>query len=123
PRSPARRPRRAAASTRRAARSAASEMAWKKSPPELVRAFDRLVPATRAVERRTMFGYPAAFVGGNMFAGLHEDRFVLRLGDEDLADAKRLGAKDFEPMPRPALKGWLSLREPPLAGDCQAAPW
>ncbi|TMA63683.1 MAG: TfoX/Sxy family protein [Deltaproteobacteria bacterium] len=98
-------------------------MAWKKSPPELVSAFDRLVPATRAVERRTMFGYPAAFVGGNMFAGLHEDRFVLRLGDEDLADAKRLGAKDFEPMPGRAMKGWIILPERLLADDGQACRW
>ena len=98
-------------------------MAWKKSPPELVSAFDRLVPATRGVERRTMFGYPAAFVGGNMFAGLHEDRFVLRLGDEDLAAAKRLGAKDFEPMPGRAMKGWIILPERLLADDGQACRW
>src|SRR2546426_12839119 len=41
-------------------------------------------------------------------AGLHEDRFVLRLEDDDLAEAKRLGAKDFESIargtgPRPSL--------------------
>ena len=98
-------------------------MAWKKSPPELVSAFDRLVPATRAVERRTMFGYPAAFVGGNMFAGLHEDRFVLRLGDEDLAAAKRLGAKDFEPMPGRAMKGWIILPAGLLADDAKVSRW
>ena len=98
-------------------------MAWKKSPPELVSTFDRLVPATRGVERRKMFGYPAAFVGGNMFAGLHEDRFVLRLGDDDLAEAKRLGARDFEPMPGRAMKGWIICPDPLLADDGQARAW
>src|SRR5438128_536165 len=97
-------------------------MAWKKSPPELVSAFDRLVPAARGVERRKMFGYPAAFVGGNMFAGLHESRFVLRLDDEALAEAKRLGAKDFEPMPGRAMKGWIILPASLLADD-QARGW
>ena len=98
-------------------------MAWKKSPPELVSTFDRLVPATRDVERRKMFGYPAAFVGGNMFAGLHEDRFVLRLGDDDLAEAKRLGARDFEPMRGRAMKGWIICPERLLADDGQARAW
>jgi TfoX/Sxy family transcriptional regulator of competence genes len=54
-------------------------MAWKKSPPELVQRFEK-VAASLGTERRKMFGYPASFVHGNMFAGLHEDRFVLRLG-------------------------------------------
>jgi len=91
-------------------------MAWKKSPPELVSTFDRLVPATRGVERRKMFG-------GNMFAGLHEDRFVLRLGDDDLAEAKRLGARDFEPMRGRAMKGWIICPERLLADDGQARAW
>jgi len=98
-------------------------MAWKKSPPELVSTFERLVPATRGVERRKMFGYPAAFVGGSMFAGLHEDRFVLRLGDDDLAEAKRLGAQDFEPMPGRAMKGWIILPARLLADDGQVRGW
>ena len=54
-------------------------MAWKKSPPAPVDTFTRVVPADPSIARRQMFGYPAAFVNGNMFAGLHEARFVLRL--------------------------------------------
>jgi hypothetical protein len=44
-------------------------VAWKKSPPALVERFEAIVPALSGAERRKMFGYPAAFVGGNMFAG------------------------------------------------------
>src|SRR5947199_10148982 len=98
-------------------------MARQRSPRERGSACARRVPATRAGAPRTTFGYPAAFVGGNMFAGLHEDRFVLRLGDEDLAAAKRLGAKDFEPMPGRAMKGWIILPERLLADDGQACRW
>ena len=56
--------------------------AWKKVPAELARRFDDALPAAVDVERRQMFGCPCAFVNGNMFAGLHEDRLILRIPDE-----------------------------------------
>ncbi len=83
-------------------------MAWSKSPPELIATFERVVPAGGA-ERRLMFGYPAAFVNGNMFAGLVEDRVVLRLDEAGIADAKRDGATDFEPMPGRRMTGWVAV--------------
>ncbi len=55
---------------------------WKKSSPELVAAFDAALPLFPAVERRQMFGYPCAFVNGNMAVGLHEDRLIARLPAE-----------------------------------------
>jgi TfoX/Sxy family transcriptional regulator of competence genes len=56
-----------------------------------------------------MFGYPAAFVHGRMFAGLHEDRLVLRVDDQTIAAAKRRGATDFEAMAGRAMKGWVAV--------------
>jgi TfoX/Sxy family transcriptional regulator of competence genes len=97
-------------------------MAWKKSPPELVSAFERIVPDRREVERRKMFGYPAAFVNGNMFVGLHEDRLVLRLDDETAGEAKRHGATDFEPMPGRAMKGWVAVPHERL-DESRARAW
>ncbi|HZS40008.1 MAG TPA: TfoX/Sxy family protein [Polyangia bacterium] len=96
-------------------------MAWKKASEELKALFDRALPGHAELERRQMFGYPAAFVNGNMMAGLHEERMVLRLSDEDRAALP--GAKPFEPMKGrpmreyvvvppallaelPALRGW-----------------
>src|SRR5262245_8531400 len=70
-----------------------------------------------------MFGYPAAFTNGNMFAGLHEDRLVLRLGDEAIAEIKRRGAKDFEPMPGRAMKGWVVVPQAILASADLAEQW
>jgi TfoX/Sxy family transcriptional regulator of competence genes len=55
---------------------------WKKVPPELARRFDAALPRAGAVQRRQMFGCPCAFVNGNMFAGLHEDRLVVRVPGE-----------------------------------------
>ena len=95
---------------------------WKKSPPELVSVFDRLVPA-RGVERRSMFGYPAAFVGGNMFAGLQEDRLVLRIDEEGAAEAKVLGATAFEPMPGRRMAGWVAVAGKLLADEVRMRQW
>ncbi len=55
---------------------------WKKVPPELAARFLAALPDAANVERRQMFGCPCAFVNGNMFAGLHEDRLIVRLPDE-----------------------------------------
>ena len=85
--------------------------------------FERVVPADPAVERRKMFGYPAAFTNGNMFAGLHEDRLVLRLGDEAITEIKRRGAKDFEPMPGRAMKGWVVVPQEVVASPALTEGW
>ena len=77
-------------------------MAWQKSSPELAELFLGALPDDPAVERRKMFGYPCAFVNGNMFAGLHEQNVVLRLGEAERAEAQRaIGARPFVPMGRP----------------------
>jgi TfoX/Sxy family transcriptional regulator of competence genes len=86
-------------------------MAWKKSPPELVAAFDALVAPYEQAERRSMFGYPAVFLNGNMVVGLHENRIVMRLDDPTAAAAKRRGARDFEPMVGRPMKGWVAVPE------------
>jgi TfoX/Sxy family transcriptional regulator of competence genes len=98
---------------------------WRKSPEELAAIFRAALPAGPGVERRQMFGYPAAFVNGNMATGLHQEQVIVRL---PAAERKVLlakpGARTFEPMPgRPmveyivvppnlvvkaaALRGWI----------------
>ncbi len=56
---------------------------WKKVTPEHVALFDSCLPSGLGIERRAMFGCPCAFVNGNMFAGVHETRFLMRLSPED----------------------------------------
>ena len=53
----------------------------KKTPPDLITHFDAALPQAADVQRRQMFGCPCAFVNGNMFAGLHEDRLMVRVPD------------------------------------------
>jgi TfoX/Sxy family transcriptional regulator of competence genes len=75
-------------------------MRWRPSSESMIARFDRLLPADPRVERRTMFGCPMGFANGNLFLGLHENRFIIRLGDDDRAAfIKEFKAKAFEPMP------------------------
>jgi TfoX/Sxy family transcriptional regulator of competence genes len=71
---------------------------WKAAPQEWIDAFDAALPD--GVERRKMFGYPAAFVNGNMAAGLHRDDLVLKLNDKDHDALMKAGGKPFVVMGR-----------------------
>jgi len=67
---------------------------WKPAPREAVVAFETVTSNLPGAEPRKMFGYSCVFVKGNMFAGLHEARMVLRLTDEQHIEFLRLnGAK------------------------------
>src|SRR5437899_11274509 len=79
-------------------------MAWKKSPPELIAAFEKAKPSGPSVTARPMFGYPAPFLNGNMFAGTYQDKIIVRLGAERTI-AGATTAKTFEPDARTADEG------------------
>src|SRR5438876_140334 len=71
-----------------------------KSPPALVERFGQIVAAMPLAEPRQMFGYPAAFANGQMFASLFGDSFILRLPEaERAAFIERYHSRQFEPMP------------------------
>jgi TfoX/Sxy family transcriptional regulator of competence genes len=73
-------------------------MAWKKASPELIERFDAALPKHQDASPRKMFGYPACFVNGNFFVGLHEENVVLRLPGALKAKFPELaGAHHFDP--------------------------
>ena len=75
---------------------------WKKSPAELIATFDAAIAGQPGVERRQMFGYPSAFLGGNLLSGLFQDQMMVRLSEADRAKAlAEAGAKPFAPGGRP----------------------
>jgi TfoX/Sxy family transcriptional regulator of competence genes len=76
-----------------------------------MRAFDAALPQRDRVERRKMFGYPAAFVNGNMFAGLHQDDVLVRLPEAERQALLASGGRNFEPMPGRVMKNYLLLPE------------
>ena len=87
-------------------------MAWTKAPQSLIDLFDACLPDGPGLERRKMFGYPCAFVNGNMCAGLLQDIAFARLppGLHAELDAE-FGVRHFEPMPGRPMKAYVVLPE------------
>jgi TfoX/Sxy family transcriptional regulator of competence genes len=70
-------------------------------------AFTKLVPGRPNVALRPMFGNLAAFVNGNMFAGLFGEDLFVRLPEDESIAVKEQGGRDFEPVPGRAMKGYV----------------
>ena len=96
---------------------------WKKSPAELVERFMTVVAEYPALERRQMFGYPAAFANGHLVTSLHEGRWIIRLPDAGLAELAMLGGTRFEPMPGRPMRGYLAFPPDMVANPGSLGPW
>ncbi len=83
---------------------------WKKAPQVNVDFFNDALENHPEVERRKMFGFPCAFLGGNMFFGLFEETFFLRLPEEERGRINSLQkAVPFEPIPGRVMKEYVAL--------------
>jgi TfoX/Sxy family transcriptional regulator of competence genes len=97
---------------------------WIKTPPEIVAAFDKAVPADPRVVRKPMFGYPALYLNGNMFAGTFQDKVVVRLSEPGRARAaKTARAVAFEPMPGRPMKEYVVLPSAVVAKPAALGKW
>jgi hypothetical protein len=117
-----------AAAKRTSARPAAAKRDMpefsKKSPPDLVERFGAVLERYPQAQRRQMFGYPAAFVGGNMATSLFQDRWVVRLADADREELQKLeGSGPFEPMPGRPMKGFAVVPPSFVADDAKLGQW
>ena len=94
------------------------------APEEMVHTFDDAMKDFPMATQRKMFGYPAAFVNGNMFAGLFQDAMFLRLSDEDRAAFRsEYGARLFEPMPGRPMRGYVLVPRFVLKSPKQLNAW
>src|SRR6266568_1604674 len=99
-------------------------VAWTKSPQSLIDLFETSVPSGTSVSRRKMFGYPAAFANGNLFIGLHQNDFIMRLSAEDRAHfCARYGERAFEPMKGRPMREYVRLPEGLLTDARKRAAW
>jgi TfoX/Sxy family transcriptional regulator of competence genes len=96
---------------------------FSKSPPELVERFAAVMEGYPGAVRKKMFGYPAAFVGGNMATGLFADQWVVRLPDAEIAAARAAGAGSFEPMPGKPMKAFVVIPADDLDDDRALRRW
>lgn len=95
-------------------------MTWTKSPEDLVERFGAAVAGIEGLERRQMFGYPTAFIGGNMVTGLHQESWIVRLPDDQRAERLAVGWSTFEPMAGRPMREYVSM-PPSITDDPGAA--
>ena len=96
---------------------------FSKAPPELIERFAAILEGFPDAARRKMFGYPAAFVGGNMATGLFADTWVVRLPASEIEAAKAAGAGSFEPMPGKPMKAFVVIPAADVADDEAIRAW
>jgi TfoX/Sxy family transcriptional regulator of competence genes len=95
---------------------------WTKSPASLVALFAEIAPQGPGVTHRKMFGYPAAFVNGNMFAGLFQDGMIVRLGPEARAAVEaEHGPHPFAPMEGRVMKDYMRVPDAVLEDETATA--
>jgi TfoX/Sxy family transcriptional regulator of competence genes len=73
-------------------------------------AFTKLVPGDPAITLKPMFGNLAAFVNGNMFAGLFGEDLFVRLPDAEAQPIMKAGGRPFEPVAGHAMTGYVMVQ-------------
>jgi TfoX/Sxy family transcriptional regulator of competence genes len=97
---------------------------WRKSPDDLIALFYAALPEDPRIEHRKMFGYPCAFVGGNLFSGLHQEDVIVRLAETHrIAAIEKQAARVFEPMAGRPMREYIVLPQAALADREQLAAW
>lgn len=98
---------------------------WRKAPSSLVELFDETINSLPdEVEKRKMFGYPCCFLNGNLWMGLHQESWILRLSEEDRAVLKdEHGVEPFEPIMGRKMREYIILPEEMVDDDETRALW
>jgi hypothetical protein len=99
---------------------------FEKSSPELVARFAAALNRNAApdVTPRQMFGYPCAWIGGNMLTGLFAEEWWVRVSEPDRDALLALpGAHPFEPMPGRKMGRYVVLPADVAADDAAVDAW
>lgn len=98
-------------------------MKWRKPSPELIETFESVFPGPPAVARK-MFGFPAGFVNGNMFMGLHQEDMIVRLPEQLRTELLQIkGARIFEPMPGRPMREYVVVPHLLLSDPGKLSLW
>jgi TfoX/Sxy family transcriptional regulator of competence genes len=88
-------------------RKASPAKKWGPASDEWTEVYNRI--AAGMGDQRKMFGFPCAFVNGNMFAGLFQTGLFLRLSEPEREVFLRLkGATRFEPLPGRVMREYVT---------------
>jgi TfoX/Sxy family transcriptional regulator of competence genes len=94
------------------------------APNEMVVLFDQVIQSVPGAQVRKMFGYPAAFLNGNMFAGLYDNYMMLRLSPHDLKTfLEHYKSHLFEPMPGRPMREYGVVPPALLTSESELMEW
>ncbi len=99
---------------------------WEKPDEELIRLLDETIAHLEydePIDYRPMFGCPAYFTGGNLFAGVFGNTVMLRLPEDERAAAIAAGGAPFEPTRGGVMKEYVALPAHMVADRAEAAAW
>jgi TfoX-like protein len=99
---------------------------FEKSSPELVTRFNAVLDRHAApdITRRQMFGYPCAWIGGNMLSGLFAEAWWVHLAEPDREALLALpGAHQLEVMPGRAMGRYVVMPPDVVADDAELDAW
>ena len=97
-----------------------------KSSPELVTRFNDALDRRAApdITRRQMFGYPCAWIGGNMTTGLFAEDWWVSVAERDRETLLEMpGGHQFEVMPGKAMGRYVVLPPAVLADEGRLDAW
>lgn len=99
---------------------------FEKSPLELIDRFTTAIARQAApdVSQRKMFGYPCAWIGGNMATGLFASEWWVRLSEPDREQLlARPGAHPFQVMPGRDMGRYVVMPPDVVADDAALDGW
>lgn len=97
---------------------------FRPAPEWIKELFANVIRGVPEAEPRKMFGYPCAFVNGQMLCGVFADRLMVRLSEEDRAKFLKLpGAKPFEPMPGRPMKEYVEVPRAMMESTAELRKW
>ncbi len=99
---------------------------FEKSTPELVARFSAVLDRNAApdITRRQMFGYPCAWINGNMLSGLFAQDWWVNVAEPDRETLLAMpGAHQFEVMPGRAMGRYVVMPPDVVADDRQVDAW
>ena len=95
-------------------------MKMEKPSPAITAAFEAVQPS--GAEPRKMFGMPACFMNGNMFAGVYGRTIMLRLPEPERERLIKAGGAPFAPMGR-VMREYVSVPPAFIADRAKLRPW
>jgi hypothetical protein len=99
---------------------------FEKSAPELVARFSAVLDRNAApdITRRQMFGYPCAWINGNMLSGLFAQDWWVNVAEPDREALLAMpGGHPFEVMPGRAMGRYVVMPPDVVADDRQVDAW